>query len=80
MNNLCKTAVEITALDVRSTAEIWKSVMKISTVSATLLIEQHNPKRDCFGWLSEAAAFLCSEILISVDKMVEKVLLYWYIQ
>lgn len=73
MNNLCKTAVEITALDVRSTAEIWKAVMRLSTVNAAMLIEKHDLKSNCFGWLSEAAKFLSSEILLTLDKMVGKV-------
>lgn len=75
MNNLCKVAAEITALDVRSTAEIWKSVMKISTMNAAMLIEKHCLKNGCFGWLSEAATILSSEILLTVDKMIGKVLL-----
>lgn len=75
MSHLCKTAEEITALDVRSTAEIWKSLMKISTVNAAVLIEKQDLKSDCFVWLSEAATFLTSEILLTVEKIIGKVLL-----
>lgn len=74
MNNLCNTVAEITALDVRSTAEIWKSVIKMSTENAKILIEKHDLNYDCFGWLSKAAKFLSSEILHTVDQMVGKVL------
>lgn len=80
MNHLCKTAEEITPLDVRSTAEIWKSVMKLSTENAALLTEKQHLKSDCFVWLSEAATFLSSEILRTVDKIVRKVLYEFSVQ
>lgn len=66
MDNLCDVTPVISILDVKSTAELWKCILKLSTYNKGQFSKFSNYNKgqsDNLAWFNKIIHILCSEIL-----------------